>query len=129
MITENVDDDVPLVIIKTFGIQPCVRGFHFFQGSWQPKLGEKLNVSNEDEPSSLVHDRRAIVCKDKNRKTVGYVPKYVSKQIHFFFKQGGGVKIKVNGKWRYSKVLSQGGQEIPCTISASSENKKNVTQI
>ena len=77
MITENVDDDVPLVIIKTFGIQPCVRGFHFFQGSWQPKLGEKLNVSNEDEPSSLVHDRRAIVCKDKNRKTVGYVPKYV----------------------------------------------------
>ena len=64
MVIENVDEEIPLVnIIKTFEIQSCVRGFHFYHDSWQPKLGEILNASNEDEPSSLVHDRYVI--KDK----------------------------------------------------------------
>ena len=105
MITENVDEEIPLVIIKTFGIQSCVCEFHFFQDSWQPKLGETLKVSNEDELSSLVHDRHAIACKDKNGRTAGHVAKYMSKQMHFFIKCGGGVEMKVNGKGRYSKVL------------------------
>ena len=40
MIIENVDEEIPLVIIKTFEIQSCIRAFHFFQDSWQPKLGD-----------------------------------------------------------------------------------------
>ena len=40
MIVENVDEEIPLVIIKTLEIQSCVRVFHFFQDSWQPKLGD-----------------------------------------------------------------------------------------
>ena len=38
-----------VVIIKTFEIQSCVRGLHFFQDSCEPRLGEILNVSNEDD--------------------------------------------------------------------------------
>ena len=43
MIIENVDEEIPRVIIKTFGIKSCARGFYFFQNSWQPKPGEILN--------------------------------------------------------------------------------------
>ena len=61
----NVDEKIPLVINK-FEIQSCVRGFDFFQCSWQPKLTEILNACNEDEPSYLLHDRYAITRKYKN---------------------------------------------------------------
>ena len=72
-----------------------------------------MNASNEDEPSSLVLDRYAIACKDKNGQTVGQVPQYVLKQVHFFVKYGGRVEVKVNDKRPYSKDLQQGGLEIP----------------
>ena len=42
---------------------------------------KKFHWLNEDERSSLVHDRYAIVYKGKNGITVGHVPKYVSKQM------------------------------------------------
>ena len=105
MIIENADEEIPLVIIKTFEIQSCVRVFHFYQGSWQFKLGEILNASNEDEPSPLVRDIYTIARKDKNETTVGHVLKYVSRQTHFFVKYGGRVDMKVNCKQRYSKDL------------------------
>ena len=76
-----------------------------------------LNASNEDEPSSLIHDRYAIACKDKNGTTVGHVPKYVSKQIHFFIKYDERVEMKVNGKRRYSNDLQHGRLEIPNIFS------------
>ena len=49
---EHVDEEISVVIIKTFEIQSCVHGLHFFQNSCATK---------EDEPSSLSHDRHAIV--------------------------------------------------------------------
>ena len=49
---EQVDEEISVVIIKTFEIQSCVHGLHFFQNSCATK---------EDEPSSLSHDRHAIV--------------------------------------------------------------------
>ena len=61
MITENVEEEIPVVIIKIFKIQSCVHGFHFFQDSWQPKLGEFLNANNEEKPSSLIHDGMAMM--------------------------------------------------------------------
>ena len=88
-IIESVNEENLLVIIKTFEIKSWVSEFHFFQGSWQPKLGETLNASNEDKQSSLVHYSYAFACKDTNRKTVAHVPKYVSKQVIFFIKCGG----------------------------------------
>ena len=79
MIIENVNEEILLVIIKTFEILSFVCGFHFFQDSRQPKPGEILNASNEDKPSSLVNDRYAVACKDKYGRTVGHNSKYVSK--------------------------------------------------
>ena len=67
---------------KTFEIQSCLIGFHFSQVSRQPKPGEILNASNKDETSSLLLDRYAIACKDKNGKTVIHVPKYVLRQMN-----------------------------------------------
>ena len=67
-----------------------------------------LNASNEDEPSSIVRDRYAIACKDKDGKTFGNFSKHVSKQMHFFIKYGGRVEIKVSGKRRYSRLAARG---------------------
>ena len=105
MTIESADEEILLLIIATFEIQSCVRGFHFYQDSWQFKLGEILNASNEDKPSSLVHDIYTITRKGKNRKTVGHVLKHVSKQMHFFVKYGGRAGMKVNCKQQYSKDL------------------------
>ena len=73
-----------MVIIKTFEIQSCVCGLHFFQDSCQPRLGEILNVSNEDDCSSLVHGRYAVACKDENGKAIGHAPKDVLNPMYFF---------------------------------------------
>ena len=65
-IFENVDEEIPLVFIKTFQIQSCVHMFHLFQDTRQPKLGGILNATDIDDPTSLVHDRYAIAYKNKN---------------------------------------------------------------
>ena len=83
---ENIDEEILRVITKTFEIQSCVNMLRFFQDTWQPKLREILNTSNKDEPSSLVRDRYATTCKNKNGKIVGNDPRYVSKQKHFLTK-------------------------------------------
>ena len=44
--------------------------------------------------------------------------------MHFFIKYGGRMEIKLNGKRRYSKDVLQGGLEIPCMFSVSSEHEK-----
>ena len=107
MIIKNVDEETSLVIVKTFEIQSCFGVFRTSQYSWQPKLGKVLNARNEDELFSLVHDRYAVACKDKNGKIVGHVPKYVPKPIHFFIKYGGRVKVKVNDNKQYSKFYNE----------------------
>ena len=107
MIIKNVDEGTSLVIVKTFEIQSCVGVFRTFQYSQQPKLGKVLNARNEDELFSLVHDRYAVACKDKNRKIVGHVTKYVPKPIHFFIKYGGRVKVMVNDKKQYSEFYNK----------------------
>ena len=68
---------------------------------------KKFHWLNEDERSSLVHDRYAIVYKGKNGITVGHVPKYVSKQMHFFNKYCGREEMKVKiGKRRNLNMFS-----------------------
>ena len=62
-----------------------------------------MNASNEHKLSSLIHDKYAIASNDKNGKTVGHVPKFVSKEMHFFIKYGGRVEMNVNAKRQYSK--------------------------
>ena len=114
MIIEKVDEEILLVIIKTFKIQSWVRVLHFFQDTWQPKLGEILNISNEEEQSPLVHDMYAIACKDENGKTVRYFPKFVSKQMHFFIKHGVRVEMKV--EWQtvvFKRLVAKGVRNTP----------------
>ena len=45
MVTENVEEEILLVIINIFVIQSRAGGFHFLQDSWQSKLGKILNAS------------------------------------------------------------------------------------
>ena len=68
------------------------------------------------------------MCKDKNGKTVGYVPRNVSKQMHVFIKYGGRVEMKVNANDDIQKTCSKGFKStlhVFCIFSA----RKNVPQI
>ena len=62
--------------------------------------------------------------KVKNGKDVSYVPKFVSKHMHFFIKYDERVEKKLNGKRRYSTDLQQGEIEIACMFSVSSEHEE-----
>ena len=57
-------------------------GFPFFQVSYQ--IGEILKASNEQKPSSLVHNSYAIACKDKNGKTVSHVTQAFNRSYIFY---------------------------------------------
>ena len=74
--------------------------------------------------SYMIHDKYAIVSKDKNGKTAERVPYCVLKEMYFFIKYGRRVKMKVNGKRRYSKDFQQVELEVPCVFSVSSEHEK-----
>ena len=58
----------------------------------------------------LVEDKCAIAVID-NGKTVGHVPKFLTKLTFFFLKDGGKLHIRVTGPRRYSFDLNQSGLE------------------
>ena len=58
----------------------------------------------------LVEDKYAIAVIN-NGKTVGHVPKFLTKLTFFFLKDGGKLHIRVTGSRRYSFDLNQSGLE------------------
>ena len=65
----------------------------------------------------------------KQRKTVGHVPKFLTKLTFFFLKNGGKLHITVTGPRRYSTDLKQGGLEAPADYCFTLLNKKLFLQM
>ena len=110
ILTGNVDMEIPLVHL--FSADICVRGIHFY--NVQPNLGAALKFYPEDDPMSLVQDRYAVAVKiiEDGRK-IGHVPRFMSKLLFFFLRNGGNVSRTVIGSKQYSWDLPQGGVQIP----------------
>ena len=59
-----------------------------------------------------------------NGKTVGYVPKFLTKLTFFFLKNGGKLHITVTGPRGYSVDLKQSGLELQVDFCFTSLNEK-----
>ena len=72
MIIKNVDKWIPLIIIKIFETQSYVPRFHFFQDSWQLKLGKVFGkVFNRLLPNMKCMQLRVKI---KSEKLLGMFP-------------------------------------------------------
>ena len=107
------------------------RGYHVYkETSWsKAKLNEEVKVELEKNTISLSTDPYACAIKIKNPyfndwKTVGHIPREISRYVYFFIKQESG---NVSGtlkslKYKPSPIPS-GGLEVPLLLKFSARDK------
>ena len=103
-----------------YEVESCIRGFHMYQDTWTPVIGEELHCAREGKN---IHDHYAVVVK-KERHVVGQVPRKVSAACTLFLQKGGDLKGRITAaRHRYSTDLPQGGLEIPCKLVFSGQEE------
>lgn len=125
------DLEIPLFVegeSREFTVQCCIRGYHIYQTEWKAEIGAQLNTIPDKRPGALVEDKYAIAVR-KEEKTVGHVPKFLSKLTFYFMKNGGNLFIKVIGPRRYSADLKQGGLELPAEFRFTTSNQNLLCQM
>ena len=92
---------------KTFELPCCIRGYHVNKDIWSAVLGEHLVCERE---ISNQHDMYAVAVKlPANRKTIGHLPRKISRVCSLFIRRGGSISCIVTGRRQYSSDLPQGG--------------------
>ena len=111
----------------SFKAKIASRGYHVFkETSWSnAKEGDEVKVELETNKSSNKIDPYACAIRAKEEyfkgwKTVGHIPREISRHVYFFIKSEGG---SVNGtvistKYRTSPIPA-GGLEIPLLLTFS----------
>jgi len=97
--------------VHTFSVKAMVYGYHMgccCDGKILPCTRE---VGNPHDPSSVAVNRGTVV--------VGHVPRMLSTVCSIFICREGTISCRVNGSWRYSSDLPQGGLEVPCILTFS----------
>ncbi len=95
----------------SFEYQSFIIGYHIYQNVWEPNIGERLFVGNS-------HDKFAAKVISDGR-TVGHMPKEISKVCHSFIKRGGKIVTVVTGR-KVNRGLDL-GLEIPAKFSFTSK--------
>ena len=115
--------------MSTYNFQATIasRGYHVYkETTWSnAKVNEKVKIEIETTHSSIAIDPYACAVKSKEKyfdgwKTVGHVPREISRYIYFFIKKENG-KITGNVKslnYRPSAIPS-GGLDIPLQLTFS----------
>lgn len=87
-----------------------------FREIWTPVKGENLETAREfNNP----YDKYAVAVK-RGQKTVGHIPREISKTVAFFIKHGGILTCSVlSEQHRHSEIA--GGLEIPCQLKFSAQ--------
>ena len=96
-----------------------------YKAIWMAAVGEVLQC--EREPSNA-SDRYAVAVK-KDGTTIGHLPRKVSRVCSLFMRRGGRIQCTVTGGRRYSADLPQGGLEIPCLVSFSTQESKEIQKL
>ena len=93
------------------------------------KVGDEVKVEVESSLKSIAHDPYSCAIKAKHKyfkgwRTVGHIPREISRYVNFFIKQEGGRlygKLK-SLKYKPSLILS-GGLEVPLLLRSESQDK------
>ena len=59
---------------------------------------------------------------------MGHLPRNISTMCSIFIRRGGIIYYTVSERWQYSRDLSQGGMEIPCTLHFAG-NKRELKKV
>ena len=82
-----------------------------------------MTTTPESRPGALTINKYAIAV-ITNGKTVGHVPKFLTKLTFFFLKNGSKLHVTVTVPKRYSVDLKQGGLELPADFCFTLLNEK-----
>ena len=85
-------------------------------------------AKHEDDTQSLVNAKFSIALVNIHGVTVGHLPMFMSKLVHFFIKHAGHISCKVTEAQRYSKVLEPGVLEIPAKITFINSIKRIIEE-
>ena len=107
------------------------RGYHVYkETSWSnAKIGDEVKVEIEKNPKLIASDPYSCAIKTKHDyfigwKTVGHIPRKISRYVYFFIKQEGG---KVNGKLNSLKYkaspIPSDGLEVPLSLKFKCDEK------
>ena len=108
-----------------FAVNCCVSGYHIFRSFWDAPIGSISSAKHQDDPRSLVHDKYAAALINSESVTVGHLPKFMSKLVHFFVKHAGKTRRAITGSKRYFSDLEQGGFGDSSKNIISEFNRKN----
>ena len=109
-----------ILMACVYEVDSCIRGYHVYQDTWTPLVGEELHCKREEEN---IQDRYAVVVK-KGSARVGHMPRKVSAVCTLFLHKGGTLKCRITAVHRrYSIDLPQGGLEIPCKLVFSGQDE------
>ena len=108
-----------------FSVQSVVRGYHVYQSVWDAACDGKIllckrEVGNTHDPFSVA------ITKGTTGIVVGHVPRIISPICSIFIRQGGTISCRANGSRRYSSDLPQGGLEVPCILTFSTPNAREI---
>ena len=103
-------------------LNSCVRGYHIYKEIWTPTINEELQCQRE---SGNIH-AVAIV---KDKVVVGHIPRKISTLCSSFIRRGGLIICKVVGDRRSSSDLIQGGLEIPCSLTFTYANDREIKKV
>ena len=106
--------------METFEKESCIRGYHVYQGLWEPVVGEELQCQRDTVNTK---DPYAVSVKT-GQTVVGHLPQKVSRLCSLFIRRGGSIICKPTGRRKYSSDLPQGGLEIPCLLLFEGETKE-----
>ena len=102
---------------KILVFSSAVRGFHVYRDVWNPSENEELECRFEE---NNLFDMFAIkACRTEDNKTVGHLPREISRPTKYLLDRGATVVAKLTATHYRRSPLFQGGLEIPCEITVS----------
>ena len=107
----------------TFEYSSAIRGYHFYNSTWLPEKGQKLDCTCE--PDSMF-DWFAIKVCDKSDNIVGHLPKEVSRITKFLLNRGATITAEITSDLQRRSPLAQGGLEVPCKIKVTTSTYFNM---
>ena len=95
----------------------AIRGYHYHRSHWEPVRSETLKCLHDKENAFDVFAIKT--CEAKSFKTVGHLPKEISKATKLMLDRGAVVSATVSSNIFRRSPLGRGGLEIPCKVSVT----------
>ena len=102
---------------RIFEFTAAVRGFHVFLKILKPALNELLDCFHEQEND---FDYFSIkTCKKNNKKTVGHLPREISRPTKFLIERGARIIAQITSSHYRKCPLLQDGLEVWCKVTVA----------